>query len=76
MKKMPIKAAKDIAEKYGQDVVIMVTWEKETGTTHTVSYGRTIADCNFAASGANMVRKALGFPPELSNEVPSRLKKR
>ena len=76
MKKMPIKAAKDISKKYDQDIVILVTWEKKTSTTHTVSYGRTLLDCESAAKGANKVRAALGFPPEKCKETPARLKGR
>ena len=75
MKKMPIKAAKDLAEKYGQDMVILVTWEQKTNTTHTVSYGRTLEQCEAAANSINKVRAVVGFPPEKCAEVPARVKK-
>jgi len=72
MKRLPIKAAKDVADKYNQSQVIMVTWDKESNLIHTVSYGKTVKDCEEAAKGANMVRRALGFPEELCNAKPAR----
>jgi hypothetical protein len=76
MKRLPIQAAKDIATKYKQSQVILVTWDEESKLVHTVSYGRTIADCENAAKGANVVRKALGFPENMCNEKPSRLRRK
>lgn len=63
MKRLPIKAAKELAEKYNQDQVILVTWDKKDKCTHTVSYGKTKEDCKQAEKGINFVRLALRYPP-------------
>lgn len=76
MKRLPIKAAKDIAEKYGQAQVILVTWDETDKLVHTVSYGRTVKECELAARGANLVRRALGFPEQLCHEKPARVRRK
>lgn len=76
MKRLPIQAAKDIAAKYKQAQVILVTWDEESKLVHTVSYGKTFLDCERAAEGANVVRKALGFPEALCNEKPARSRRK
>jgi hypothetical protein len=76
MKRLPIQAAKDLAEKYNQSQVILVTWDKDDGLIHTVSYGVSLRDCEQAALGANMVRMALGFPEDDCKAVPARICKK
>ena len=73
MKRLPIQAAKDIAAKYKQAQVILVTWDEESHLMHVVSYGRTLEACQQAAKGANAVKKALGFPEDKCNDVPARV---
>lgn len=65
MDKLPIKAAEDVAKKYDQAQVILVTWDEKTGLTHTVSYGKNKKHCAQAAEGISLVREVLGFPPEM-----------
>ena len=72
MKKLPIKAAKDFAHLWNQDQVIIMTWNKTTGITHVVTYGKTVEDCKQAALGGNLIKKAIGFPAELCNSKPRR----
>jgi len=76
MKRLPIQAAKDIATKYKQAQVILVTWDEESKLVHTVSYGKTLTDCERAAEGANVVRKALGFPEALCELKPARSRRK
>jgi len=76
MKRLPIQAAKDVAAKYDQDQVILITWDREEGLTHTVSYGKTEADCGQAAVGANILREALKFPEDTWHELPMRARKK
>lgn len=73
-KRIPIKAAKTLAEKYDLDQVIITAWDGER--MHVVTYGRSLEDCKQAAQGGNFVKKALGFPEELCNEVPSRVRRK
>lgn len=74
--KVPISAAKEIAKKYGKDQVIIVTWEKETGGETVTTYGSTLNYCEQAALGGNFVKKALGWPNELTEAKPARQIKR
>jgi hypothetical protein len=76
-KRIPIKAAQEIAKKYKLDQVVIVAYERDakkgTDMTHIVTYGKTKADCLQAAQGGNMVKKALGWPDSLQ-ALPSRVK--
>lgn len=72
MKRLPIKAAKDLAKQYNQKQVILATWDGER--THIVTYGVSIEDCSQAAQGGNKIKDALGWPKDLRDEPP-RVKK-
>lgn len=75
-KKIPISAAKLIANKYDKNQVIIVTWDAKHGKTHVTTYGKSITECEQAAQGGNLVKKALGWPDELCHAKPTRLKRR
>lgn len=72
--KIPISAAKTIADEYGQSQVVVVTFDKETGLTHVITYGKSNEECAQAAIGGNFVKRALGWPESLCNAKPERLK--
>lgn len=76
MNEIPIVRAKEIADKYNQSQVIIVTFSKETGLTTVVTYGKTLEDCNQAAVGGNFVKKALGWPLDKCNAQPARVKRK
>ena len=63
-KRIPINAAKAIADKYDQHQVIILTWDKANGLTHVVTYGVTVKDCQQAALGAEKLRVVLGLTPQ------------
>ena len=69
-KRLPISSAKDIAHKYKCKQVIVIAWDGER--THCVTYGKTLEDCDSAAHGGNVIKKALGWPESLNAE-PSRV---
>lgn len=73
-KRIPIKAAKDVAEKLGLRQVILVAWDGEA--THVVTYGQTVEDCKQAAEGGNVIKKAIGFPEEMTDTKPARVRRR
>lgn len=75
-KNIPIVAAQRIAEQYDKDQVIIATWDKKHGRTHITTYGKTLKDCDEAAQGGNFIKKALGWPDELCNAKPSRVRKK
>ncbi len=74
-KTIPISEAERIAKRHGQNQVIIVTWDDEAKTTHVVTYGKTLKDCEQAAKGGNFVKRALGWPESLCNEIPQGRKK-
>jgi len=74
VKRIPISAAKDISKRFGQDEVIIVTWDKVNNRTHVITYGKTIKQCAEAAQGGNFVKKSLGWPDELCQTEPARIR--
>jgi hypothetical protein len=74
--RLPIARAKEIAERHDLDQVILVAWSRRDGTTHVVTFGRSIEDCAQAAEGGNRVKRALGWPESLCNAVPARVRRR
>lgn len=74
-KNVPIKAAKNIASEYQKDMVIIVCFDHTHGKQHITTYGKTIDDCDRAASGGNEIKRLLGWPEKLCLEEPSRVKK-
>lgn len=71
--RIPWARAKEIADRYGQEQVIIVTWDGEK--THVVTYGKTTEQSALAAKGGNFVKKALGWPDELCQDKPARQKR-
>lgn len=75
-KRIPIKDAKELGKKLGYSQVIIVAWDEETNTTAVCTWGKSLKDCEQAAQGGNFVKKALGWPEEMCNDKPSRIKKK
>ena len=74
-KKIPITAAKEIASKYAKDQVIILTWDKAHSKTHITTFGKSLEDCQQAAAGGNNLKRALGWPDELCQDMPKRASK-
>lgn len=74
-KRIPISDAKSIGNNHGYSQVIVVAWDKETGTTSVCTWGQSLEDCELAAKGGNFVKKALGWPEDKCNDKPKRSKK-
>lgn len=73
IKRVPIKAARDLSRKYGRPVVVIFTLsEVEMQMT---TYGRTIEDSAFAAESGNRLKKVLDWPDSLCHAQPSRVKR-
>lgn len=75
-KLVPISSLKKIAEDFGYDQVINVSWDKSTGVTNMATYGSDEEQCQQAAVGGNFVKKALGWPESLQEAIPSSAKKK
>lgn len=76
MKRIPIKALKEFANKYGLDQVIVIARENATDTDHVATWGRTIKDCELAAISGNRQKRHMGWPESLCHATPARLKKK
>jgi hypothetical protein len=72
---IPFQAAKAIADEYEQDIVVIVTYDKQDQRTHVVTYGKSIEDSDHAAAGGDLVKKALGWPGSVRNLLPPRVQK-
>lgn len=69
--RIPISAAKKVAEEQNCRQVILLAWDGEL--THIVTYGKTADDCAQAATGGNLLKEKWGWPE--CNDQPSRVKK-
>ena len=74
-KKIPIIAAKRIADEYGYSQIIIHAYDGETGMQCVATYGKSIKDCENAADGGNTIKKLLNWPEELCNTKPNKSKK-
>ncbi len=72
--RLPIKALKELANKFGYSVVVVYAWDAEKKMQHIATWGRTIKLCDQAAQWGNMMKDALGWPESLHAE-PDRVKK-
>lgn len=72
--RLPIKALKEVANKYGYSVFVAYAYDSEKKIQHIATWGRTIKLCDQAAQWGNMMKDALGWPESLHAE-PSRVKK-
>jgi len=72
-KPIPINWAKKIAADLGYTQVIIHGYDGNTGIQHVTTFGKSIADCDHAAKGGNVIKKLLGFPEEACKSVPARI---
>ena len=64
MKPIPISAAKQIAEKYDYDQVVVIARKVGQGE-HVTTYGKDKANCDVAARmGDHFKYKVMGWPKE------------
>ncbi|MCP4700968.1 MAG: hypothetical protein GY862_29555 [Gammaproteobacteria bacterium] len=76
MRKLSIKAAKDIADKYDLDQVILIVRDHKKNMVGYVTYGKTKADCGFAAMDGRKLRAVVENSPtsladaiEIANKI-------
>ncbi len=75
MKKLPIKGAKEFAEKWGLDQVLVIARCHKTNTVHTVSYGKTKLDSGYAAMDIQKLRRVLECQPTSLEDAVSAAEK-
>lgn len=71
-KRIPISAAKKLAQEFDLKQVILTAWDGER--THVVTYGKSLEECKQAAQGGNLIKKVLGFPEEMCADMPTRVR--
>ncbi len=71
-KRVPIEAVKQVGRTHGLSQVILLGWDGKR--THVVTWGKSVEDCDQAAFGGDLVKKALGWPESLMGDRPSRVK--
>jgi hypothetical protein len=59
-KPVPVEAAKQIAEHYDKDMVVILSYDSVHEMTHTTTYGKTAFDKENAAAAGEICAKAIG----------------
>lgn len=72
MKKIPVSAAKQVAEEHGLSQVILLGWDGKV--THIVTYGKTVEDCDMVAQAGNHLKQIWNWP-ESTFVDPKRVEK-
>lgn len=76
-KRIPIAAAKRIAEEFGYDqIVIFARAHRNANTEHVTTYGKTVEDCDVAARMGNKLKRFVGWPEEKCQDKPARIRRR
>jgi hypothetical protein len=64
-----VDAAREIAERFGKRIVVIVGWDGGTGQTHITTYGERAADKPWAAQAGEVIAQALNVgPPKTTYE--------
>lgn len=71
-KRIPIAAAKRLAADLGLRQVIIVAHDGERA--HVVTYGKSREDCRLAAESGNNLKRHMGWPEDLCNAKPARVR--
>lgn len=75
--RIPIAAAKRIAEEYGYDQVVIFArnWRNQN-REHVTTYGKTVEDCDVAARMGNHLKRVVGWPESKCQDKPARIRRR
>lgn len=57
---VPVSVAKEIAEKFAKDIIVIVAWYRKHEMTHTTTYGAAAELKDVAASWGEYFAKAVG----------------
>ncbi len=72
---LPVSACKKIADEYGHDQVIVLTWRRSDGKSWVATYGKTKVDCLQAAEGATLLKRAMQWPEPQCDKMPAWVEK-
>ena len=71
MKRVPVKAAKNLCEENGLRQVIVIGWDGEK--QHIVTYGMTKKECEEAAYASNILQEYFSWPEDYRHDVPKQI---
>ena len=74
MRRLPIKAARDLSDQYGLSHVILYARD-HSGKYHVVTFGRSTEQAGEAADYGNQMKAYFGWPKNLCEAQPSRVRK-
>jgi hypothetical protein len=69
--RIPIKAAREVAQRFDQDQVILITFGARPPRTHVVTFGKTLTDKAMAARFGNKLKRSWGWTEDLCCSVPA-----
>jgi len=72
--RLPIKALRELANRYGYSHVIVYAYDSKNNMQHVGTWGRTVNECDQAARLGNMMKDALKWPQSLYAD-PNRVKR-
>jgi hypothetical protein len=72
--RIPIKALKEFAQRYGLVKIIVFAHDQDNKTDHIATYGKTIEDSSQAADFGNLLKDFLDWPESLHAQ-PSRVRR-
>lgn len=72
--RLPIKALRDLANKYKYSHVIVYAYDSENKMQHIATWGRSVHECDQAAQFGNLIKDFLKWPESLRAE-PNRVRK-
>jgi hypothetical protein len=72
--RLPIKALRELAKRYGYSHVVAYAYDAKNKMQHIATWGRTIYECDQAAQFGNFMKDALLWPESL-HAAPNRVKK-
>ena len=72
MKEISIDQAKEVSEKSGYSVIVILGIDSETGMQHVTTYGATKSQSLEAANAGNWLKGKLGWPKSMCRALPEK----
>lgn len=73
MPRIPVKDLAEVAKRHRGKLAVLVIYDGDS--THVVSWGDTVHNCDRAAQLSEHLKKAMGWPEKLWSTIPSRVAK-
>lgn len=70
---IPWEGAQEFAESFNKDVIVIMAFDDWQGDTTVVTWGRTLAQKEYAAERGNRLKEILGWAPEDCKAVSAKV---